>query len=506
MSAQPSSGSEQAPEEGDLRELPLPRLLLTLHRQGFDGLLVLSRHRNEKRFSFERGAPVLAESNLASETLGAQLVDKGVLDRSAYERVCRHMKDKGCREGVAMLALELIGPKDLFLALKDQVRRRMVDCFGWPDGRFRIEPGSSRGQDAQAFRCDPLALAQEGLEVHWTIERMAEGFASRLDRFVVPRDAFSKAVRRLKLSPEHAERIAALDGSRSLGAALGPAFSTPRTLAALWVLDALGALEYRDVAVETKSASGGFDLDVEIAIEPTAGSAAASASPDRAASAAAARAVPEAGDGHAALRSEIEKLRASLGEIDHYQILGIDPGAKPAAVKKAYFKAAKQYHPDTLARLGLEDLRHDASEVFARIAEAFEVLTDPDQRKDYDARLRGELTEADARRLARAETSYRKGEILLRMGDFVGALDYLRPAVEIWPDEPVYRSALGWALYKQPKSDPAAARPHLSEAVRLGPDDATAHMRLGMVLRAVGETAQAERMIATARSLQPDIA
>ncbi len=504
MNALPSSASEKTPAEGDLREFPLPRLLLSLHRQAFDGLLALTRNRNEKRFAFERGAPVLAESNLASETLGAQLVDRGVLERADYERVCSHMKQKGCREGVAMLALELLGPKDLFLALKDQVRRRMIDCFGWPDGRFRVEPGSSRGEDAQAFRCDPLALAQEGLEIHWSIERMADGVASQLDRFPSPRPALGKAVRRLKLAPEHAERIASLDGSRSLGAALGPALSTPRTLAALWVLDALGAFEYHDMPVGSKSAAGALDSEVEIAVEHTHRFDPASGGRDDSA-AGAGKAASGAGAAAAALRVEIEKLRSSLGEVDHYQILGIEKAANPANIKKAYFKAAKQYHPDTLARLGLEALRKDASEVFARIAEAFEVLSDPEQRKEYDARLRGELSEVDAKRLAQAETSYRKGEILLRMGDFAGALDYLRPAVEIWPDEPVYLSALGWALYKQPKSDPAQARPHLVEAVRLGPDDATAHMRLGMVLRALGETAQAERVIATARSLQPDI-
>lgn len=504
MNAAAATGSGATPEEGDLRDHPLPRLLLDLHRRAFDGVLALTRHRNEKRFSFERGAPILAESNLASETLGAQLVDKGALTRGDYDRVCRHMKEKGCREGVAMLALELLGPKDLFLALKDQVRRRMVDCFGWPDGRFRIEPGVSRGQDAQAFRCDPLALTQEGLETHWSIERMAQGMASHLDRFPVPVADFGKAVRRLKLAPDHAERLAALDGSRPLGAALGPAFGSPRILAALWILDALGTLDYHDEATGQASSSNGFDGEVEIAVMETSTPPVDSA-PGAERKRGEGRSSADGGATAAALRGEIEKLRASLDELDHYRILGLEPDARPAVVKKAYFKAAKQYHPDTLARLGLEDLRQDASDVFARIAEAFEVLTDPVARKDYDARLRGELTETDAKRLAQAETSYRKGEILLRMGDFAGALEYLKPAVDIWPDEPVYRSALGWALYKQPKSDPAQARTHLTEAVRLGPDDATAHMRLGMVLRALGEAAEADRVVAVARSLQPDI-
>ena len=38
------------------------------------------------------------------------------------------MEQRGCREGTALLALELIDPKGLFLALKEQVRRQIVEC------------------------------------------------------------------------------------------------------------------------------------------------------------------------------------------------------------------------------------------------------------------------------------------------------------------------------------------------------------------------------------------
>jgi tetratricopeptide (TPR) repeat protein len=495
------------PDSGRLADRPLPTLLLDLHRERFDGQLVVTSGRHERRFELDRGAPVFVESNIPSESLCAQLVARGAIDSETERRVRETVQRKRCREGVALLSLRVLPPRDLIFALKDQIRRRLVDSFAWTEGDWRIEPGEPRGAETRALRCDPLPLVQEGLATHWRIERMLEGLAHAIDRYPTPRKSFAKLVQRLKLGGDQAAAVAAIDGRRPFGVALGPVLGVPGTVAAVWILDAVQAFEYADAAaVDEAEALAAFDSEIEIDVDgpvhadekrtprtaPRAAAAGSRPSPQQA-----------GGDEAARLRSQIETLRASLGELTHYQVLGLEPDVRAGAIKKAYIQAAKQYHPDTLARLGLEDLRQDASDVFARVAEAFEILTDAARRADYDAELRGELTEKDAMRLAQAEASYRKGEILLRMGDFAGAVGYLAPAVEIWPDEPVYQSALGWALFKQPKSDPAAARAHLELAVRQGPDDATAHMRLGMVLRALGENEAAEKVTAIGRRLQP---
>ena len=124
------------PEKGSLRETPLPRLLLDLYRARFDGSVHLSRNRLGKTFLFQSGIPIFAESNLASETLGVQLMDSGRITRDDHARVSAHVVETKCKEGKALLDLEILDPKSLFLALKEQVRSRVVDCFGWPDTEF----------------------------------------------------------------------------------------------------------------------------------------------------------------------------------------------------------------------------------------------------------------------------------------------------------------------------------------------------------------------------------
>ncbi len=64
---------------------------------------------------------------------------------------------------------------------------------------------------------------------------------------------------------------------------------------------------------------------------------------------------------------------------DFYAILGIAKDASDADIKKAYRKLARQHHPDT-------NSGNSASEKkFKDISEAYSVLSDPEERQQYDA-------------------------------------------------------------------------------------------------------------------------
>lgn len=64
---------------------------------------------------------------------------------------------------------------------------------------------------------------------------------------------------------------------------------------------------------------------------------------------------------------------------DYYKILGVSKNATGGEVKKAYRNLAMKYHPDR--NPGKE---REANEKFKEINEAYEVLGDPQKRKQYD--------------------------------------------------------------------------------------------------------------------------
>ena len=67
-----------------------------------------------------------------------------------------------------------------------------------------------------------------------------------------------------------------------------------------------------------------------------------------------------------------------MAEQDLYKVLGVDRKATPDEIKKAYRKLARQYHPDR----NPDDAA--AEERFKKISAAYDVLGDPDKRKQYD--------------------------------------------------------------------------------------------------------------------------
>ena len=73
------------------------------------------------------------------------------------------------------------------------------------------------------------------------------------------------------------------------------------------------------------------------------------------------------------------KSESDEDEETYYEILGIEEGATPQDIKKAFRKKARQLHPDKHP-----DEYEKYSILFQKVQEAHEILRDPEKRKLYD--------------------------------------------------------------------------------------------------------------------------
>jgi DnaJ-class molecular chaperone len=109
---------------------------------------------------------------------------------------------------------------------------------------------------------------------------------------------------------------------------------------------------------------------------------------------------------------------------DYYIILGVARSESPAGIHEAFRKLAKRYHPD----LG----GPEATETFREIAQAYEILSDPEQRRTYDQTLRQResFSRAEPLEQARRQRDYQPEPLVPRPISILHDFQTIRPSFD----------------------------------------------------------------------------
>ena len=181
---------------------------------------------------------------------------------------------------------------------------------------------------------------------------------------------------------------------------------------------------------------------------------------------------------------------------DYYEILGIARNASTADIRKAYAQHARERHPDRFAD-PVE--KKQAEAVFTELTAAFNALTNDRARRDYDTSLQKPKV-AVPEEIAR--NAYERGMQQLDQRQFHEAVELLRTAAQMMPNEPRYHAALGLALAKNPNWVREGIQ-QLEQAIALQPTRALFHGQLAELLLGQGLKLRARRAAENALRLDP---
>ncbi len=154
-----------------------------------------------------------------------------------------------------------------------------------------------------------------------------------------------------------------------------------------------------------------------------------------------------------------DRVRAVVGELrrmddqNYFQWFGLTPEAPEGAIKKAFFKMARLYHPDSLVDEG-DVYRHVAETIFGRYGAAYECLDDAEAKDKYVRKhILGEKDEDElamekVQAILAAEGAFRDGLRRLQSGQLGPALKKFKEAVEGYDEEAEYVAYYGYTLFR----------------------------------------------------------
>ncbi len=144
-----------------------------------------------------------------------------------------------------------------------------------------------------------------------------------------------------------------------------------------------------------------------------------------------------------------------LDKLDYYTLLGVPEDADTGAIRIAFRKFARRYHPDRFVGKPAEKIER-ASRIYCRGGEAFQVLSRADTRAEYDKRLAsGEIrlsAEDQDRAIMRAThgepkkkkvhpirttealTIFKQAVVETKRKDFMAAWRLMKRAMEVEPN------------------------------------------------------------------------
>ncbi len=416
--------------------------------------------RKLKKFFFRAGEILYASSNLDADQLGSCLLGSGKFTREQHAAAQEFAGRSGKPLGAALIERGLISPQDLVAGAKFQVKQIVRSLLTWRDGRYLVDTGPLPPTEVIPLRINTGALLFEGIQdVDWKIVRKS---LPPLKTVLGPSKDCPLLLQDMELDRDHQAVLALIDASRSI-----------EELCRLSEIGDFGTLKtlYLFIALRLVEVTGTTEGAVGQAVHRRA----------------AGEKQEEAAE-TLVTREMILRAHNSLEIQDYYEILGIGRSAAPQEIKKAYFRLAKIYHPDRHADTGLKDMKPTLEKLFISINEAYNVLSAPDKRDQYNiditsgtGKLRQDkrtTAEKDENKKGSASVQFNEGMKRYRVQNFWGAEEAFEWAMRLDPSNPEYVFHQGLTLAHMPRRRHEAEE-HFQKAIKMAPSKIEYYLEFG---------------------------
>jgi tetratricopeptide (TPR) repeat protein len=485
--AAPVSSTDEVmppPASGSLAETSFLHLYYLAASGNFTGLLTLQLPDRALEVHFRKGNPEYVGSSHPEDSVAGFLLKHNLVNPVQIADAEANLDKFGGELVGALFGMQVLNPGTAFALLAQRASGLLLAGLLNEEGTFSYEP-----KELPAHRVMPLGN-------RWAVlaEQVRKLPAAEVKRRLhtaldlpVMKSGGRVATSELRLTPQETRATNHFDGVRSL--------------------NELVAAMPQDEALLLRTAFLLKELEgVSFAAVP--GRAAAGPPPPKAPPPAAAPKAPEAP--RATPEQELKELKVAAEKArvqNLFEVLGVTEKSEPGAIKIAYFKLAKLYHPDTIQPNSPPELAKLKDELFARIGEAYRTLSDEKAKATYLDDLASGGEKVDVEALLKAEETFNRGTILVKARKFAEAVKTLDEAIAANPEEGEFYAWRGFARFFTHADKRAGFEESKAEIERcLAKNErcAPAHYFLGVMTKLIGEPQSAIKHFERCVQLQPD--
>lgn len=523
--------------QGIVQRHPVPELLVEIDQAGFSGSLRLS-DRDQKAIVYaEKGRVAFAVSNLREHRLFSILLSQGRIEEADLSGIEGFTNDQKLVHG--LISKGILSEHEAEEIFKFQVRAIIASVIGWRSGNWVFSP-LARLKEGLRLDVDLRSTLFRSSREMTDFEILAR-FKSYDERFGInsraglspipftPQEAFVHSrVGEAALTIEEIQAVSGLEANDLMP-----------ILYRLW----LGGFIFREnwnkafnketvekfqnAKVLLSQSARSVEEEERLKREAEDKAAEAAEREQRAKEEKQRLAKERKEREQAALDADFKEVDLSVEEYlsrvtdapTYYELFGIDPDAKLATIKRAYFSFARRFHPDVFHKKVDPELHSRIQKAFTEIAEAYETLRHDDRRESYDLKLekvidalkrsgdadlasmtKDEIGKQD--QAAAARESFDRGMDLLDEGRIDESVPYLGRAVQLNGENAEYRAFYGFALSSE-KRNRHKAESELREAVRLAPFESRYRLMLVELYVEIGLSVRARNELARLLEKEP---
>ncbi|MCC7460575.1 MAG: DnaJ domain-containing protein [Proteobacteria bacterium] len=466
-------------DSGNLQDKQALKRFLELALSPFKGVMVFGRAKEKKSFIFDAGVPYFPNTLLSENVLGKLIFEKNLINADQFKKT-KEIEASGKTFFEAITSPDILPKETVYGLILQQWQDDLSTIFMWESGQFA---------SVEFMPKDMISIPLAKSLKHYV-------FAALVDKNKKIKNKFPPTMRfEINAAPENVtpgelglseienkvyEALKQSKQIRGVGPEIG---STPEVVAPI-------ILSLREIGLVRADSDPKKKAQAIVAPQVV-------------------EAVASDEFGKADEINILSKLK-ELDSINYYDLIGVKKDFNPQDLQKIYFNLAKKYHPDRI-KMKMSIPVKDAERFFAKITEAYNTLSNPILRKEYEFNSSHEASEHEElmKRIVQSESVYLDGQSMLNRNLINEAVAKLREAVALYDQEPEYYITLGWALFRQGVKDKVVAK--IAEGKKLLMDAyareynmALVSYYLGMIAKQEGKVTDAIKFLRMCISIEPN--